>query len=48
MVFIYTCPSGSKVKERMVYASSRAGVLAAARNEAGLAVVETVRVQARV
>ncbi|ONH67624.1 Twinfilin-1 [Cyberlindnera fabianii] len=26
-VFIYSCPSGSKVKERMVYASNKLGVL---------------------
>jgi len=27
LFFIYTCPSGSSIKERMVYASCRAGVL---------------------
>lgn len=25
MLFIYTCPSGASVKERMLYASSRTG-----------------------
>lgn len=30
IVFIYTCPSGSKIKERMLYASSRAGIIATA------------------
>ncbi|KAI9826328.1 MAG: Twinfilin-1 [Thelocarpon impressellum] len=38
VIFIYTCPSGSKVKERMLYASSRAGVIATASSEAGLTV----------
>lgn len=33
VVFVYTCPGGSKVKERMVYASARASVLAAAKGE---------------
>ena len=42
LAFIYTCPSGSKVKERMVYASSRAGVLASAKSDAGLTIDEKV------
>ncbi|KAK5956574.1 Twinfilin-1 [Knufia fluminis] len=33
VVFLYTCPGGSKVKERMVYASARASVLQAAKGE---------------
>jgi len=33
VVFVYTCPTGSKVKERMVYASARASVLQAAKGE---------------
>jgi twinfilin-like protein len=33
VVFIYTCPPGSKVKERMLYASSRAGLLKLAESE---------------
>ncbi|MCJ1334515.1 Twinfilin-1 [Thelotrema lepadinum] len=36
ILFIYTCPSGSKIKERMMYASSRAGIIAAANSEAGI------------
>ena len=43
IVFIYTCPSGSKIKERMIYASSRAGVIAAAGKEAGVEVAKKVR-----
>ncbi|ANB13704.1 Twf1p [Sugiyamaella lignohabitans] len=31
IVFIYTCPSGSKIKERMVYASNRESVVSFAR-----------------
>ncbi|KAI9841057.1 MAG: Twinfilin-1 [Sclerophora amabilis] len=38
IIFIYTCPGNSKIKERMVYASSRAGVLALAASEAGLSI----------
>lgn len=33
VVFIYTCPGGSKIKERMLYASSRAFVLQIAKAE---------------
>lgn len=40
IVFIYTCPSGSKIKERMLYASSRAAVVAIAEKEAGLSVAK--------
>jgi len=32
-IFLYTCPGTSKVKERMVYASARAGVLQVAKSE---------------
>lgn len=35
-VFIYTCPTGSKVKERMVYASSRNMVVRLAEAKVGL------------
>ena len=42
LVFIYTCPSGSKVRERMVYASSKEGLVAAARTDVGLDVVKKV------
>ncbi|KAI9675358.1 MAG: Twinfilin-1 [Caeruleum heppii] len=40
IVFIYTCPSGSKVKERMLYASSRASVIATATADAGLVIAK--------
>ena len=33
VVFIYACPGSSRVKEKMLYASSRSSVLEAARNE---------------
>ncbi|KAF9977842.1 Twinfilin-2 [Actinomortierella ambigua] len=38
LVFMYTCPSKSKIRERMLYSSCRAGVLEAAKSEAGLEV----------
>ncbi|KAI9808384.1 MAG: Twinfilin-1 [Pycnora praestabilis] len=40
IVFIYTCPSGSKIKERMVYASSRAGMVNNASTQIGLTIVK--------
>lgn len=43
IIFIYTCPSLSKIKERMIYASSRAGVIAATEKQTGLHVVKKVR-----
>ncbi|KAK5077942.1 Twinfilin-1 [Lithohypha guttulata] len=33
VIFLYTCPGSSKVKERMVYASARASVLQLAKGE---------------
>ena len=33
VLFLYTCPGSSKVKERMVYASARAGVLQLVKSE---------------
>lgn len=42
VVFVYTCPPGSKVKERMVYACSVRGVMAAAHKEAGLEITRRV------
>ena len=42
VIFIYTCPPGSKVKERMVYACSVRGVMAGANKEAGLEVTKRV------
>ena len=41
-VFIYTCPSGSKIKERMVYASTKQGFLTAASSELGIEIAKKV------
>jgi twinfilin-like protein len=38
VVFISTCPSGSKIKERMLYAASRTNVIKLAQTEGGLSV----------
>jgi twinfilin-like protein len=38
IIFIYTCPTASKIKERMVYASSRSWAVRIAETEAGLKV----------
>ncbi|KAI9824966.1 MAG: Twinfilin-1 [Phylliscum demangeonii] len=40
IAFLYTCPSGAKIKERMVYASSRAGVISYAEAEADLKIAK--------
>ncbi|KAF2225123.1 hypothetical protein BDZ85DRAFT_193842 [Elsinoe ampelina] len=40
VVFLYTCPSGSKIKERMVYAASRTGVVKMAENELGVVIAK--------
>lgn len=40
-IFIYVCPGNSKVKERMVYASSRRGVLHIAEGE-GVKILKTL------
>ena len=45
VVFVYTCPSSSKIRERMLYASSRAGVIAAAGGEAGLDIAKRVSIE---
>lgn len=42
IVFIYTCPSGSKIRERMLYSSSKANVITAAENDASIKVVKKV------
>ena len=42
IAFIYTCPSGAKVRERMVYASSIASVIAYTNKDAGLTVNKRV------
>ncbi|RCI02509.1 Twinfilin-1, partial [Rhizopus stolonifer] len=36
LVFVYTCPSTSKIRERMLYSSSKANVITAAENEVSL------------
>ncbi|KAK9431391.1 hypothetical protein V1505DRAFT_414361 [Lipomyces doorenjongii] len=41
-VFIYTCPAGSKIKERMLYASCRAAIVAEAEAIAGLKVQKRI------
>lgn len=38
ILFIYTCPSGSKIKERMLYAASSRSVVQLAEAEAGLSI----------
>ena len=40
MVFIYTCPSGSKIKERMLYASMKVGFLVAVSSSLGIEVAK--------
>lgn len=42
IVFISTCPSGSKIKERMVYAASRTSVITLAQTEGGLKVAKRI------
>lgn len=42
IVFIYTCPSVSKIKERMLYATSKLTFVQAVEAEAGLNVVKRV------
>lgn len=36
IVFIYTCPTSSKIREKMLYASCRSSVVTAAEHEAAL------------
>lgn len=42
IIFIYTCPSGSKIKERMLYATSKLTFIKAVEDEAGLNVAKRV------
>ena len=42
VIFVYTCPSASKIKERMVYASSKLTFVEAVKAEAGLNIVKSV------
>lgn len=41
-LFIYTCPSGSKIKERMLYASSSRSAQQIAESEAGLKIEKRI------
>ncbi|KAF1927442.1 actin depolymerizing protein [Didymella exigua CBS 183.55] len=40
IVFISTCPSGAKIKERMLYAASRGNVVSLAQSDGGLKVAK--------
>ncbi|KAI7866403.1 hypothetical protein BDF14DRAFT_837581 [Spinellus fusiger] len=40
IVFVYTCPSSSKIREKMLYSSSKAGVITGAKTEADVYVVK--------
>lgn len=40
LIFMYSCPTASKIKERMVYAASRARMLGLAEQEAGLTIAK--------
>ena len=42
LLFIYTCPDGQKVRDRMMYAGFKIGFLTALKNEHGLEVVKKV------
>ncbi|RYN65237.1 hypothetical protein AA0118_g3293 [Alternaria tenuissima] len=42
IVFISTCPSGAKIRERMLYAASRGNVVSLAQNEGGLKVEKKI------
>ena len=42
IIFIYTCPSGSKIKERMLYATSKLTFVHAVEAEIGMKVVKRV------
>ena len=43
IVFIYTCPSSSKIKERMIYASTKQGFLTAMSSDMGIEIAKKVR-----
>ncbi|CAG8613728.1 333_t:CDS:10 [Acaulospora morrowiae] len=40
IIFIYTCPSSSKIKERMLYSSCRGSVISFCENEIGLTITK--------
>lgn len=45
VVFIYTCPPQSKIRERMIYAASRGSVVASAEADAGLKIAKRVSIR---
>ncbi len=44
IVFIYTCPSGSKIKERMIYASTKEGFISGVSSDIGIEVAKKIEV----
>jgi twinfilin-like protein len=42
ILFIYTCPSGSKIKERMLYAASSRSAVEIAEGQAGLKIEKKI------
>jgi twinfilin-like protein len=42
ILFVYTCPTASKIKERMIYATSRRFAVRVAETEVGLKVEKTL------
>lgn len=42
ILFIYTCPSGSKIKERMIYSTSKSWTRIVAERDAGIAVTKSL------
>lgn len=42
IIFFYTCPSGSKIKERMLYAASSRSAVQVATDQAGLKIEKRV------
>src|SRR5438128_1316992 len=45
IVFIYTCPPSSKIRERMLYSSSKASVISTGQSECGLTIAKKVRLE---
>ncbi|KAK9461056.1 uncharacterized protein V1516DRAFT_674902 [Lipomyces oligophaga] len=42
LVFIHTCPQGSKIKERMLYASCRSSIIAQAEEASGIKIAKRI------
>ena len=42
ILFIYTCPSGSKIKERMIYATGKSWTKTVAERDAGITIARTL------